>query len=242
MIDLFAKEEEVLNRARELVRSGVFESANDAGHYRKLLEEYQDLLNQMRRLVKMSDLTESRLNKLLRKQDQLSKIDFLTNLYNRRFFDEYFQKKWQSSLNSREFLSLLVIDIDYFKRYNDLYGHLEGDRCLQAVALAITGLLDSPHDIAARFGGEEFVVLLPGRDVSGTWARAESIRACIEALAIPVEGLACPCKVTVSIGLAVVQPREELAPGLLIRAADEALYLAKKEGRNCVREGAVIRD
>jgi diguanylate cyclase (GGDEF)-like protein len=232
----------VLKKAQEIAASGVFESANDEGYYRKLLEEYQDLLNQMKRLVKMSDLTESRLNTLLRKQDQLSKIDFLTNLYNRRFFDEYFQKKWQSSLISREFLSLLIIDIDYFKRYNDLYGHMEGDRCLQAAALEIADFMDRPHDIAARFGGEEFVVLLPGKDVSGAWNTAESIRACIEALVIPVEGLDRPGKVTVSIGLSVVQPREDIAPGLLIRAADEALYLAKKEGRNCIREVAVKRD
>ena len=242
MIDIFAKEEEVLKKAGGLVASGIFESAADEGYYRELLSEYQDLLNQMRRMIRMSDLMESRLNTLSRKLDELSKTDFLTNLYNRRFFDECLQREWKSSLRNHTFLSLLIIDIDYFKRYNDLYGHIEGDKCLQTVASKIADLLHRPRDLAARFGGEEFVVLLPETDVAGAWNIAESIRACIEVLEIPIESLAETGKVTISIGLSGILPQKGIAPEVLIRAADEALYIAKKEGRNCIREIAIERD
>lgn len=236
MYDIFAKEEEVLKKAEELADSGVLGAADCEGHYRKLLGEYRSLLAQVRRMVKLSDLMESRLNGLSQEKDQLSKVDFLTNLYNRRFFDEYFRKKWRGCISSNEFLSMLMIDIDYFKLYNDMHGHIEGDKCLQALAAKILDLLEPSKYIAARFGGEEFVVLLPGTGIAEALEIAEGLRVCIEAAELPLEGGDKAGRITVSIGVSGVLPCRNIAADALIKAADAALYMAKKDGRNCTRQ------
>lgn len=236
MYDIFAKEEEVLKSAERLIASHVFDSAADEGYYSKLVNEYHSMLNQMRRMVKISDLMESKLSQLSHEFDELSKTDFITRLYNRRFFDEYIQKEWKSSLRSKSSLALLLIDIDNFKKFNDSYGHLEGDRCLQVVSEILVDSINRPRDLVARFGGEEFVILLPETDAAGAKNVAEAVLSRVEAFDIPIESLSKTCKVTVSIGLSTVLPEEGIYSKALIKAADKALYIAKQEGRNCIRE------
>lgn len=236
MDDIFIKEEEVVKNAETLAVSGVFSSVVEEGYYKALLNEYKSLLSQMKRMVKMSDLIGSRLTQQTRKTVESANTDFLTGLYNRRFFDGQFQKEWRNSLGAGTPIALLIIDIDHFKLFNDTYGHPSGDRCLQAVSSKICGYLDRPRNLTARYGGEEFVVLLPETDAEGAKGVAEAILTGVAASDINLENEVEACRVTVSIGLSVVLPEEGIAPEELIKAADKALYMAKAEGRNCVRE------
>ena len=130
-------------------------------------------------------------------------------------------------------MSLLLLDVDFFKLYNDTYGHQGGDSVLQTVATAIASALRRPNDLVARWGGEEFVVLLPGTEVRGAVDVAEIVRTAIEALQIPHRGSACGF-LTVSIGVATGYPRRNQAPEPLLAEADANLYEAKRQGRNRV--------
>lgn len=164
--------------------------------------------------------------------EKISMVDGLTNISNRRYFDNFLQKVW--GINARESfpLALLMIDIDRFKNYNDKYGHLEGDKCLKEVAKEINNTVKRKGDFVARYGGEEFVVLLSNTSIDGAIILAEKIRINIEDLVIKNDGLAS--SVTVSIGVASMIGVVDAPPNKLIEAADQALYQAKKEGRNRV--------
>ena len=167
----------------------------------------------------------------------LAKIDALTGLANRRRFDEQLLKESRRVQRSRTNLSLLMLDIDCFKLYNDRYGHPAGDRCLFAVGQALTMSLRRPSDTVARYGGEEFSAILPDTDADGAAALGEDIRAAVEALGI--EHADSPRGVvTVSIGVATVAPGQHPDTQDLLRLADEALYSAKRAGRNCVNVAA----
>ena len=161
--------------------------------------------------------------------------DWLTGLANRRRFDEVFQDEWGRARRDETSLGVLMIDIDYFKQFNDTYGHQAGDTCLQQVAKAISGVVHRPGDIPARYGGEEFVVVLPKTDAAGAALVAEKMRAKVEALRIPHANSRASNRVTISVGAAAVVPPEKGEPATLIAAADQALYQAKREGRNRVR-------
>jgi diguanylate cyclase (GGDEF)-like protein len=167
----------------------------------------------------------------------LASIDGLTGIANRRAFDERFAREWNRSLRTGSPLSLLMIDIDHFKQFNDRYGHQDGDRALTTVATALAAHLQRPADMVARFGGEEFAVLLPQTDLAGAAHLAETLRRSIADLAILHQGSAWGL-VTVSIGGAA---NDHVQPGFgsdrfpLLTAADQALYQAKRSGRNCVQ-------
>lgn len=133
-----------------------------------------------------------------------------------------------------------MIDIDYFKVFNDTYGHQEGDKCLQRVASAISGTVHRPGDLAARYGGEEFVVLLANTDAKGAAFVAETMRAKAEVSQIPHVNSRVTDRVTISLGVATMLPTEVVEPSALIAAADQALYQAKHEGRNRVRANTVL--
>jgi diguanylate cyclase (GGDEF)-like protein/PAS domain S-box-containing protein len=164
----------------------------------------------------------------------LAQQDGLTGLANRRRFDEVLVEEFSRARRQREPLSVLLLDADHFKAYNDHYGHLAGDECLRRISAAIESVLRRPGDHAARYGGEEFVVLLPLTDESGALIVAEQIRAAVSALAIQHLGSA-PQIVTVSIGVSSLIPFGGADhPDRLIAAADRALYRAKAEGRNRV--------
>jgi diguanylate cyclase (GGDEF)-like protein len=143
-------------------------------------------------------------------------------------------QEWNRALRDGSKLSLVLLDIDHFKAYNDCYGHPVGDDCLIQVAAEISGQVSRPGDQVARNGGEEFAVLLPGSDLEGARTVAESIRSGIQALQIEHRGSETESVVTVSLGLATLVPSEESSPRGLMLAADQALYRAKAEGRNRV--------
>jgi diguanylate cyclase (GGDEF)-like protein len=165
---------------------------------------------------------------------QLSSQDGLTGIANRRHFDEELSREWRRAIRSHEPLSLLMLDIDSFKSYNDLYGHQQGDDCLKRVASALGELLKRPRDLPARYGGEEFAVILPATDPRGAARVAETVRAGIEALKIPHAKQAGTEIVTTSIGVSGTFSCETDEPSSLISRADEALYRAKQTGRNRV--------
>ncbi|MBW0149212.1 sensor domain-containing diguanylate cyclase [Marinobacter sp. CAU 1620] len=163
---------------------------------------------------------------------ELSATDALTGLKNRGYFDRTFQSAVVRAFRYQEQLSLLVLDIDHFKKFNDTYGHLVGDDCLKMVAQCISQHVTRPQDLAARYGGEEFVVLLPDTPVDGAIRVAERIRAEIEATAFRVSGEVL--HLTVSAGVCTVSPERADATKEIFNWADEALYEAKGEGRNRV--------
>lgn len=165
---------------------------------------------------------------------RLSMQDGLTGIANRRYFDEAFEQEWKRALRHRRALSVLLIDIDHFKEYNDTYGHLKGDDCLKQVAGAIQGSSGRAGDIVARYGGEEFVMALPETDREGAANMAARIQQEIAALRISHPGSVTPW-LTVSIGAATMIPRQEGSREELLGAADTALLQAKRDGRNAVR-------
>jgi diguanylate cyclase (GGDEF)-like protein len=172
--------------------------------------------------------------------ERLARTDTLTGLANRRAFDEFFDREWRQAIRAQAPISLLFIDADHFKQYNDLYGHVKGDDLLCAIAGAIDRSIRRPKDFAARYGGEEFVVLLPDTDIAGARVIADSICRAVSALGIAHEGSVFPT-VTISIGAASARPFRGSARASLLEAADMALYQAKAAGRNCVKEREISR-
>ncbi len=165
---------------------------------------------------------------------RLARTDALTGLPNRRAFDEVFHREWKQAIRSGSSISLLFVDADFFKNYNDQYGHAKGDDLLCAIAITIDAIIRRPRDFAARYGGEEFTVLLPETDHAGAHMIAENIRRAIMKMGVEHErshyGVA-----TVSIGVASAQPSLGSLESTLIKVADAGLYNAKASGRNCVR-------
>ncbi|MBF2077486.1 MAG: diguanylate cyclase [Synechococcales cyanobacterium T60_A2020_003] len=163
---------------------------------------------------------------------QVANTDGLTQLANRRHFDEYFAQEWARSQREDALLSFLLCDIDYFKQYNDHYGHPQGDWCLQQVAQVISSVINRPADLVARYGGEEFAVLLPQTGIEGATRVAQNIQQAIDDLKIPHDASAIGHILTLSIGIASVHASKHLCPQDLIESADHALYEAKSGGRN----------
>jgi len=172
------------------------------------------------------------LEKLNEQLLELSATDALTELKNRGHFDRVFQSAVVHAYRYQEPLSLLMLDIDHFKQFNDNYGHLVGDDCLRMVAQCVRQLVTRPQDLAARYGGEEFVVLLPNTPHKGANDVAERIRTAVAAMAFPLSGQTL--HLTISIGVCTVLPGRANATDELFSRADEALYQAKANGRNCV--------
>lgn len=165
---------------------------------------------------------------------RLATIDGLTQIANRRRFDEYLNLEWLRLRREKAQLSLILFDIDYFKLYNDTYGHLAGDDCLRQVAIAISEIFRRPADLFARYGGEEFAVILPYTDLLGAIHLAEVIRQRIHSLEITHSQSLVSNHITVSLGVACIIPSADISPQDLINAADQALYTAKQKGRDRV--------
>lgn len=190
-------------------------------------------------LIQVFDVTAAVVReKLLREQAmelrQYSLMDGLTGISNRRRFDEFFDAEFRRSIRSGEPLSIILLDIDYFKAFNDTFGHQAGDRCLIQVAGAISGALRRPGDLAARYGGEEFAVVLPETGEEGAMHMAENIRRRVEDLNVPHSASDVSDRVTISLGVATVRPGAHSIHSLVITEADTALYEAKSAGRNRV--------
>lgn len=165
---------------------------------------------------------------------RLATTDALTGIANRRSFDERLEQEWKRMQREKTPLGLIMCDIDYFKNYNDLYGHQAGDACLNAVAQAIRGSVVRPGDFAARYGGEEFVLVLPDTPVEGALHVARQIATAVRKLGLDHAGSKVDPLVTLSMGVAVAVPSQPASAAALIQAADAALYQAKKSGRNRV--------
>ncbi|HWR45560.1 GGDEF domain-containing response regulator [Sporomusa sp.] len=170
-----------------------------------------------------------------RELSRLSSLDGLTGIANRRHFDQMYDMEWRRAVRTGQELSVIFLDIDFFKLYNDTYGHQEGDECLKQVAAAAGSVLKRPGDLLARFGGEEFVIILPETGIEGAQALAETIRAAVEECNIPHSASKVSDHVTVSIGVAGGQVTLTDTPPKLINQADKALYEAKNSGRNQVK-------
>jgi diguanylate cyclase (GGDEF)-like protein/PAS domain S-box-containing protein len=184
--------------------------------------------------------TEEKLLALQKELEALSFKDGLTNIANRRRFDACFQLEWESASRLHQPLSVLLFDIDCFKQYNDLYGHVQGDRCLVDVAQTLSRALDGPRDLAARFGGEEFIVLLPGADATVALKVAERCQRLIHQQALAHAASPHGQRVTVSVGVGTIVPGAGRAPASFIEAVDQRLYAAKKNGRNRIEAGPVV--
>lgn len=167
---------------------------------------------------------------------QLSATDGLTHVANRRYFEERLVKELARASRENLPVSLVMLDVDFFKLFNDILGHLSGDECLKKVADCVRETLKRPTDIVARFGGEEFIVLLTNTDLAGAEALAEEIRQNVEGLNIIHPDSDVSKYVTVSVGVSGIQSNQQVSRDMLLMNVDEALYKAKEEGRNCVRK------
>lgn len=178
---------------------------------------------------------------LKRQRDLLQRIamvDGLTGVANRRAFDQTLEQEWRRTLRTRTPLSMILVDVDHFKAYNDAYGHQKGDDCLRDVAQTIESVMGRSGDMVARYGGEEFACLLSATGLNGAATVAERIRQSIEALAIPHCGSTVLPVVTLSVGVSCYDPNHHAAPPsplCLVRHADSLLYAAKHQGRNQVQ-------
>ncbi|WP_346293269.1 diguanylate cyclase domain-containing protein [Sphaerothrix gracilis] len=166
------------------------------------------------------------------KLERLANLDGLTQIPNRRCLDSYLQQEWRRLRREQTGLALIMCDVDFFKRYNDFYGHLAGDDCLRQIAQILASSVNRPADLVARYGGEEFAVVLPRTRLNGAIWVAEQIQWAIAEAAIPHLDSPINQVITVSLGIAEVFPSLQNTPADLIAAADQALYAAKKQGRN----------
>ncbi|MCT7962713.1 PleD family two-component system response regulator [Laspinema sp. D1] len=196
----------------------------------RILEEKNILL---RTEIEQRKNAENALKKANLKLQKLACIDGLTKVSNRRKFDEYFKQEWVRLVRQNHPLSLILCDIDYFKAYNDTYGHPAGDECLKQVAQAISQAVKRPADLVARYGGEEFAVILPHTNSLGALSVARNIQHKIQQLDIKHCASDVCNIVTISLGICTMIPTGEESLDSLILSADKALYQAKQTGRNC---------
>lgn len=166
--------------------------------------------------------------------ESIAYIDGLTGIPNRRNFDQHIQSEWQRAIRSRTQISMLLIDIDHFKLYNDSYGHPAGDTCLTLIAKALSSSVKRPGDLVARYGGEEFVCVLPSTNIEGATAIGATLCDAVNFLKIPHKSSSVCKHTTISIGGATITPDKTTEIGALIEAADNNLYKAKEQGRDRV--------
>ncbi len=202
-----------------------------AARVRSMLRLKRELDERKRRESELIEVT-YRLAAAKSELQRLSALDGLTGIHNRGHFDEVFAGEWKRAARDKEPLSLIMVDIDHFKKYNDHYGHLAGDDCLRRVARALRDSVSRPGDLVARYGGEEFVGMLSNTDPVGARTVTGSMRRAIQALAIDHAASSVDKHVSISVGVATMVPLPAAAPAVLLAAADEALYESKSAGRN----------
>jgi diguanylate cyclase (GGDEF)-like protein len=199
---------------------------------RRLQKKLQEQNDQLRQEIQSRMAAETNLQKANAELLNLANLDGLTQLANRRRFDEYLGQEWSRLAREQQPLSLVMCDIDFFKNFNDSYGHLAGDDCLRKVALVLKQSVRRPADLAARYGGEEFAVLLPNTDIEGAASVAEQIRESVKELGIGHVASGVSEFVTMSVGVGSLVPLVDSLSTVLITAADYALYRAKELGRD----------
>ena len=179
--------------------------------------------------------TEQELITLQKELEELSFQDGLTGIANRRMFDTVIETEWLKARQNHQPLSLIIIDIDFFKEYNDCYGHLQGDDCLIQVAQTLNSVAGRARDFFGRFGGEEFVMLLPETDENAAWSIAERCRQALFKKQIPHENSKVSQLLTISLGVSTMIPTNDTHFMELMDNADKQLYQAKQKGRNCIQ-------
>ena len=211
-----------------------------AGQIKHFVGNLSDVTN---RVLAEQHLIEKhqRLEKTKRMLQGLALKDALTGLYNRRYFSEQVEREWNRARREQLPVSLFMIDIDHFKRFNDSFGHLCGDRCICAVADAVQRCFARGSDLVARYGGEEFVVLATGVERRHARERAELLRRAISTLTIDGAARSGGKMITVSVGVATAVPDDRILPEDLLLAADRSLYQAKRLGRDRVVQGPSLR-
>jgi diguanylate cyclase (GGDEF)-like protein len=198
-----------------------------------LVETFTDITERKNAEAKLQ-LANRELEAANRELERLATEDGLTALSNRRHFDACLGKEWRRLARENEPISLIMTDVDFFKRYNDYYGHQAGDACLKSVAEVVQKRMRRAGDLCARYGGEEFAVILPATDLEGGMHVAEMIRQDLARLRIPHGNSSVAPYVTLCCGVASIIPKAQVNPQILIEKADQALYRAKLEGRNRV--------
>jgi diguanylate cyclase (GGDEF)-like protein/PAS domain S-box-containing protein len=217
---------------RAMTRTGDYVWIRDVVHVvRKENGEVDSLIGFMFDISERKK-NEEELARLRQEFENLSFKDGLTNVGNRRMFDSVLQKEWDSAVGNNTPLSLLMLDIDFFKQYNDHYGHVQGDNCLRQISKILSAAVVRPRDFFARYGGEEFVFVLPEADAEAALAVAERCRELIAAARIPHEQSPLGPSVSISIGVGTIVPTVGEGPTAFIEATDTQLYRAKREGRN----------
>jgi len=232
MNDLFAEEQQVLNEGFSYLEDAKKGAPFDLDRYALLLGEYRRILRQLRRATRVADRTTINLHESNQDLSGKAHYDALTGIFNRRYLEDNLRRLISLTARSGSFLSVLLIDVDYFKNYNDAYGHCAGDECLKSVANVIEGSLSRSEDFAARYGGEEFAIVLPNTDENGARHIAGRILTNILERKIPHGKSEIADQVTVSIGVTSSPAFYEQSPGDYIKRADEALYRSKRNGRN----------
>jgi diguanylate cyclase (GGDEF)-like protein len=202
--------------------------------FKNFQTQYNLLIAKILFVLLLSLALADRLNIMGKELEREARIDGLTGVANRRFFDETLQREWQRSLRYQQYLSLILCDVDYFKLYNDYYGHQQGDICLIKVAQSLNNIVKRGGDLVARYGGEEFGVILPNTNSNGAKKVADLIGREIHKLKITHPKSQVSEYVTISCGICSVIPQHNSSISILIQGADKALYKAKKEGRDRV--------
>ncbi|WP_271252383.1 response regulator [Pseudanabaena sp. Chao 1811] len=227
------EDRESVDRAYEV---GASDYVTKPIHWAVLRQRVKRLLEQAN-LRQQLEAANKRLAVVVKELQRLVSIDGLTQVANRRCLDEYLEQEFRRSSREKVPISLVLCDIDFFKNYNDNYGHQEGDLCLQSVAQAISKATNRPADLVARYGGEEFAIVLPNTDREGGMNVAMRANEIVRSLQLPHEHSEVANYVTISCGVATLFPHQHTqAINLLLKSADRALYVAKAEGRNCVRQ------
>jgi len=232
MEDIFSEEQKIYDNAIALSKESESDAPMAKAKFDELAGEYGRLLKQLRRATKLADRAAGNLN--TSKYDLLDKVNFdaLTGIYNRRFLEDNLKRIVKSHARSGSALSVMMLDVDYFKKFNDTYGHGEGDTCLIAVAGAIQECLSRPDDFVARYGGEEFVVVLPVTDEMGARVIAGKILENMRSKKIPHEKNEAADCVTISIGVTTGTVERSHNGDDYVKQADKALYESKESGRN----------
>ncbi|GJD19500.1 serine/threonine protein kinase [Rivularia sp. IAM M-261] len=203
-----------------------------AKYNRNLEEKVQERTKELSQTLEILKATQSELVKANQELHRLSRIDKLTQIANRYCFDEYLLQEWNRLEVEQQPLSLIICDVDYFKKYNDFYGHQSGDECLQLVAKALASVVKCQTHLVARYGGEEFAVIMPSTNVEESIVIAEAIQQAIHQAKLPHACSEIGQFITISLGIATIVPTSDTSSANLIATADKALYEAKRQGRN----------
>ncbi len=197
-----------------------------------LHREKDDLEVIVETIMEHGDVLDTQWSQKLRKADLLAASDGLTQISNRRGFDVHLEHQWTLMMREQLPIAIILCDVDYFKLFNDFYGHLAGDDCLKSIAQSLDSALARPSDLVARYGGEEFAVILPQTTEAGALKVAERMQATITQIQVPHDCSPIHAFITLSMGVACLVPSPERSPSSLLEQADQLLYLAKQRGRN----------